>query len=63
MSYWIPSLILGLVLLVLILQLPWSNPNRREQAIPKKRNLGIPERPDAANGTAGDGSKHKSVAS
>lgn len=62
MSYWIPSLILGLVLLVLILQLPWSKPNPPEQAIPKKRNLGIPEHLDAKNGPADKGSP-KSAAS
>lgn len=49
MSYWIPSLILGVVLLVLILQLPWSKPNPREQSVPRKRNLGIPEHLDAKN--------------
>lgn len=62
MSYWIPSLILALVFLVLILQLPWSKPDRREQSIPKKRNLGIPERLDADENGAGKGSP-KSAAS
>jgi hypothetical protein len=62
MSYWIPSLILALVLLVLILQLPWSKPTSREESIPRKRNLGIPERLDAKEKGASKGSR-KSAAS
>ena len=62
MSYWIPSLILALVVLVLILQLPWSRPSAGDQTPPKKRNLGIPERMDAHNG-AGDPGSRKSAAS
>jgi hypothetical protein len=62
MSYWVPSLILALVLLVLILQLPWSKPSPRGQAMPKKRNLGIPDPTDTPSSTANKGS-HKSAAS
>lgn len=32
MSYWIPSAILGFVLLVLIAQLPWRGPKRRDNS-------------------------------
>jgi hypothetical protein len=32
MSYWIPSAILCFVLLVLIAQLPWRGPKRRENS-------------------------------
>jgi hypothetical protein len=62
MSYWIPSLILGVVLLVLILQLPWSRPSPPEQSVPKKRNLGIPEHLGADDDPADRGST-KSAAS
>jgi hypothetical protein len=62
MSYWIPTLILALVVLVLILQLPWSRPGAGDQTLPKKRNLGIPDSTDTHSSAANEGS-HKSAAS
>jgi len=40
MSYWVPSAILVLVLLVLIAQLPWRSPTRRSDYLRKQLELG-----------------------
>jgi hypothetical protein len=40
MSYWVPSAILGFVLLVLIAQLPWRSPGRRADSRRAPLNLG-----------------------
>jgi len=40
MSYWIPSAILVVVLLVLIAQLPWRSPGRRSDDIRTPLDLG-----------------------
>jgi hypothetical protein len=40
MSYWVPSAILGFVLLVLIAQLPWRSPGRRADSRRVPLNLG-----------------------
>jgi len=40
MSYWVPSAILVLVLLVLIAQLPWRSPARRSDYLRKELDLG-----------------------
>jgi hypothetical protein len=40
MSYWVPSAILVVVLLVLIAQLPWRSPTRRSDYLRKQLDLG-----------------------
>jgi hypothetical protein len=40
MSYWVPSAILVLVLLVLIAQLPWRSPSRRNDYLRKELDHG-----------------------
>ena len=48
MSYWVPSAILVVVLLVLIAQLPWRSPTRRSGYLRQELDLGQPKnKPDS----------------
>ncbi|HEY1271643.1 MAG TPA: hypothetical protein VGF08_06640 [Terriglobales bacterium] len=61
MSYWVPLLILGFVLLVLILQLPWHKPESRAsraEGLIQKTDLGIPEHPPATDSKMADVKSH-----